>query len=189
MRIRARLIVKNYELEERRKQRGYTQSDMADLVGININRYQQLENIKAKPNEEEAMNIAIELGSNVNVLFPQGYDKVVDVLSQYTEVINDYSMPMLSGQDDVLLLEATDAQMTVSKLLKDSHLSKKETEVIKLLNGIGDTYPKTLEEAGKVLGVTRERVGQIQAKANEKIRQTAKYLPVLGLKDKHNWSY
>lgn len=189
MRIRAKILIKNYELEERRLAKGYTQADMAEMVGINLSRYAKLENIKAKPNEEEAMNIAIELGSNVNILFPQGYDKVVNVLSQYTEVINDYSMPMLSGQDDVYLLEATDAQMTVNKLLKEAHLSKKETEVIELMNGIGDTYPKTLEEAGKVLGVTRERVRQIQAKAEEKIRQTAKYIPELGLKDKHNWSY
>ena len=55
MRIRAKILIKNYELEERRLAKGYTQADMAELVGININRYAKLENIKAKPNEEEAM--------------------------------------------------------------------------------------------------------------------------------------
>jgi DNA-directed RNA polymerase sigma subunit (sigma70/sigma32) len=189
MRIRAKILIKNYELEERRLAKGYTQADMAEIVGIQITRYAKLENIKAKPSEEEAMNIAIELGVNVNILFPQGYDKVVNVLSQYTDVINDYSMPMISGQDDVYLLEATDAQMTVNKLLKHAHLSKKEMEVVKLSNGLEDKKSRTLEEVGKEIGVTRERVRQIQAKAYEKIRQTAKYIPELGLKDKHNWSY
>ena len=56
MRIRARLITKNYDLEERRKKLGYSQSDFADIVGIRVNIYQNIEQLKRKPTEEEAVS-------------------------------------------------------------------------------------------------------------------------------------
>jgi len=37
--------------------------------------------------------------------------------------------------------------------------------------GLGDGITHTLEEVGKIFGVTRERIRQIQAKALEKIRK------------------
>jgi RNA polymerase primary sigma factor len=41
-------------------------------------------------------------------------------------------------------------------------------------HGLLDGYTHTLEEVGKVFGVTRERIRQIEAKAHEKIRQHEK---------------
>ncbi len=43
-------------------------------------------------------------------------------------------------------------------------------EIIKLRFGIGDGYPRTLEEVGSIFKVTRERVRQIEAKALRKLR-------------------
>ena len=37
--------------------------------------------------------------------------------------------------------------------------------------GIGEAQDHTLEEVGKVFGVTRERIRQIEAKALEKLRK------------------
>lgn len=52
-------------------------------------------------------------------------------------------------------------------------LSEKEGKVIKHRFGIGDIEPQTLEQVGNVMGVTRERIRQIEAKALRKLRQKA----------------
>ncbi|MFH1798667.1 MAG: RNA polymerase sigma factor RpoD [Candidatus Omnitrophota bacterium] len=49
-------------------------------------------------------------------------------------------------------------------------LTERERKVLTLRFGIGDGYPRTLEEVGKIFHVTRERVRQIEAKALKKLR-------------------
>lgn len=49
-------------------------------------------------------------------------------------------------------------------------LSTREQKVLKMRFGIGERQDYTLEEVGKVLGVTRERVRQIEAKAIRRLR-------------------
>lgn len=51
-----------------------------------------------------------------------------------------------------------------------SSLTEREETVIRLRFGIGDGYPRTLEEVGNKFGVTRERVRQIETKALRKLR-------------------
>ncbi len=49
-------------------------------------------------------------------------------------------------------------------------LTQREQKVLKMRFGIGERQDYTLEEVGKVLGVTRERVRQIEAKAIRRLR-------------------
>ena len=49
-------------------------------------------------------------------------------------------------------------------------LTEREKKVLRLRFGIGDGYPRTLEEVGAIFKVTRERVRQIEAKALRKLR-------------------
>ena len=49
-------------------------------------------------------------------------------------------------------------------------LTEREKKVLRLRFGIGDGYPRTLEEVGAIFSVTRERVRQIEAKALKKLR-------------------
>lgn len=49
-------------------------------------------------------------------------------------------------------------------------LTEREENVLRLRFGLDDGHPRTLEEVGKVFGVTRERIRQIEAKALRKLR-------------------
>ncbi len=68
------------------------------------------------------------------------------------------------------------ANATVYSMLKEQMdnvldtLTEREKKVLRLRFGIGDGYPRTLEEVGSVFKVTRERVRQIEAKALRKLR-------------------
>jgi RNA polymerase primary sigma factor len=51
-------------------------------------------------------------------------------------------------------------------------LSPREQEVLTLRYGLRDGRPRTLEEVGRALGVTRERIRQIESKTLSKLRTT-----------------
>lgn len=57
---------------------------------------------------------------------------------------------------------------TLNRILED--LSEREMTIIRLRYGLGGESPHTLEETGRMLGITRERVRQIQEKAIVKMR-------------------
>ena len=50
-------------------------------------------------------------------------------------------------------------------------LTFREREIIKLRFGLGDGYTYTLEEVGRIFGLTRQRVHQIEAKAMHKLSE------------------
>lgn len=64
-------------------------------------------------------------------------------------------------------------RLTVQDHIRDalSVLTEREKHIIKLRFGIGSEGPYTLEETGERLGITRERVRQLQEKAIRKLRQ------------------
>ena len=79
---------------------------------------------------------------------------------------------------------------TTIKLLKEQlysilkDLTDREERVIRLRYGLDDNCPKTLEEVGKIFGVTRERIRQIEAKAIKKLRHPARSKKLGDYKDK-----
>ncbi len=70
----------------------------------------------------------------------------------------------------------------LESILKD--LNDREERVIRLRYGLDDHCPKTLEEVGKVFGVTRERIRQIEAKAIKKLRHPTRSKRLGDYKDK-----
>lgn len=53
-------------------------------------------------------------------------------------------------------------------------LSEREAGVVAMRFGLGDGQPKTLDEIGKVYGVTRERIRQIESKTMSKLRHPSR---------------
>lgn len=85
--------------------------------------------------------------------------------------------------EDTSLLSWTNDEITNEVaycLMKDQMqdvlytLTPRESNVIKMRFGLDDGYEKSLEEVGKVFGVTRERIRQIEAKALRKLRHPSR---------------
>ena len=72
-------------------------------------------------------------------------------------------------------------EIAASKQLLKDHLddvlgtlSERESKVLSLRFGLDGGQPRTLEEVGKVFGVTRERIRQIEAKALRKLKHPSR---------------
>jgi RNA polymerase primary sigma factor len=92
-------------------------------------------------------------------------DTIVDDgnLTRLADLIKDESM----GEPFEMVFSMT-LQETMEDIL--SFLSEREMKIIQLRFGLAGEGPLTLEETGKLLGITRERVRQIQEKATFKLR-------------------
>jgi RNA polymerase primary sigma factor len=108
--------------------------------------------------------------------------KVLKVLefSQNTasldSAIDDENSTSLSDvlRDETGVDPYSEAFTTTMKDLLDCvlrDLSERETTILKLRYGLSGESTHTLEETGKALGITRERVRQIQERTLEKLRQ------------------
>jgi len=53
-----------------------------------------------------------------------------------------------------------------------SGLDEKEREVIRMRFGLDGEEPKTLQEIGEEMGLSRERIRQIESRAKEKLRRS-----------------
>ena len=113
--------------------------------------------------EEDVKNIINYLQSPVSLETPVGDDgenSLGDMVEDRTEPTPEEAMNAPVQQEEVKELLET--------------LGDRERQVICLRYGLGDEKTHTLEEIGEILGVTRERVRQIEARALEKLRKNAK---------------
>jgi RNA polymerase primary sigma factor len=114
-------------------------------------------------------------------------DKVTEVLNNNKNIISldspikddeDGSLVEFIPSDDTLNdivideVEKHNLQEKIDEVL--SFLTDQEEEVLRSRFGLGESEPKTLEEIGKIFGVTRERIRQIEAKALRKLRHPSK---------------
>jgi RNA polymerase primary sigma factor len=87
----------------------------------------------------------------------------LEVLTSNQDTVEDEAMP---SPDEFLLNE--DLLLRLSELLKV--IDDREATILRLRYGLnGDSEPMTLKEIGKVVGLTRERVRQIERDALRKL--------------------
>jgi len=152
-----------------------------------INKYQQVvrrlvQDLGREPLPEE---VAAEMGVDVEKI------RHIQKISQDTVSLE---APVGSDDDESSLLadfiadedSATPETIAGRRILRDhlqeiiSELSMREQKILEMRFGLKDGVTHTLEEVGKVFGVTRERIRQIEAKALEKIRQHHKISKLKG---------
>ncbi|MFJ5674774.1 RNA polymerase sigma factor [Streptomyces sp. NPDC093097] len=111
-------------------------------------------------------------------------ERVTDVLRLAREPVSLHAP--VGEEDDVALgdlIEDGDAASPVESaaflLLREhldavlSTLAERERKVVQLRYGLTDGRPRTLEEIGRIFGVTRERIRQIESKTLGKLRDHA----------------
>jgi RNA polymerase primary sigma factor len=112
-------------------------------------------------------------------------DKVIEVQKYAREPISLH-IPLGEDGDSELgdLIEDSEAiepgeAVSFTLLQEQLHsvldtLSEREAGVVSIRFGLADGQPKTLDEIGKVYGVTRERIRQIESKAMAKLRHPSR---------------
>lgn len=116
------------------------------------------EEVKMKP--EEVKTILKASQSIISLSTPIGEEEdscLADFISDDETVT-----PFESAADDNL-------RIIMAKVMQ-RELTPREQKVIKLRYGVEDDIPRTLEEVGSRMGITRERVRQIEVKALKKLR-------------------
>jgi RNA polymerase primary sigma factor len=79
-----------------------------------------------------------------------------------------FASPEEAGIEE--LFAENEMHMTISNCLLV--LDERETMILRAYFGLGDSEPKTLEEIGHDLGVTRERIRQLRNRALDKLRDS-----------------
>lgn len=93
--------------------------------------------------------------------------------AEFGDLLEQYVVP---DTDEEVLRQSFEE--TLREVL--SELSEKEREVLTLRFGLDDDEPRTLREIGEQLGISRERVRQIESQALAKLRRSAKARTLVG---------
>lgn len=149
---------------------------------ISLMRRKEVE-LKAKlgrdPTREEiaeAMGITPEEVDDYRVLDEKRVslsDRLPDSDQEIEETIKDEVVPSVEYQ---IIKNAIEQQ--VRDMLQE--LDEKEALVLRLRFGLDDNQPRTLQEIGNMLNLTRERIRQIELKAKRKLAQSHKLQQLRG---------
>lgn len=119
-------------------------------------------------NADDVINQSIPLES-LNFL-QEPYDSIEDNESQYYEIKEMYYHAASYNETGYEKIEENSLRLLLIKIL-NKKLKPREQEVIRARYGFDDGREKTLEEVGQQMGVTRERIRQIEARAIKKLRE------------------
>ena len=163
--------------------------DCENTIRIPVHLHQRINFIKRKKQEltnELQREPSLDELAEVCDMEP---DKILEILKRDKNVVSldtpikedeDSSLvefiPSDANLDDVVIheVEQKNLREKIDELL--TGLNDQEQKVLRMRFGLDDDDPKTLEEIGKVFGVTRERIRQIEAKAIRMLRHHSRLI-------------
>lgn len=161
--------------------------DCENTIRIPVHLHQRINFVKRKKQE-----LANELQRDPSIdelaqVCELEVDKIIDILKRDKNVVS-LDTPIKEDEDSSLVefipsdanfgdvviheVEKNNLREKIEELL--TGLTEQEQRVLRMRFGLDDDTPKTLEEIGKVFGVTRERIRQIEAKAIRKLRHPSR---------------
>lgn len=177
----------NWSMRVAREKLGLTQKDLARLVGtypVNISR---METFRWFPKRELASKVGEILHIDPLVLFPEWLKEFK--LEQISPGLEDESVSLseavslgyirhdyLLGTVDQEVIEHEVDMHLLHERVKEclTRLPARERNVLELRFGLVDGSPKTMDQVGSRVGVTRERIHQIEAKALRMLRHPSR---------------
>ena len=161
--------------------------DCENTIRIPVHLHQRINFVKRK--KQELANV-LQREPNMDELAEVcdlEVEKVLDILKRDKSIVSldtpikedeDSSLvefiPSDSNFGDVVIyeIEQKNLREKIEEVL--TGLGDQEQKVLRMRFGLDDDTPKTLEEIGRVFGVTRERIRQIEAKAIRKLRHPSR---------------
>ena len=151
--------------------------DHEALIRIPVHMYEKVKQIRQWREEYSEK----ELFTRIQNSFKVDELEMLDLIS-YSEIENMQSLDqLLKKWSDLQLYDSFDVNNNIdSKLFKEqfhdalSKLTEREKTIIIMRNGLNGNRTMTLEEVGKHLSLTRERVRQIESCAIKKLHRSPK---------------
>lgn len=160
-------------------------ADYARSIRVPVHMYEKINKINVVKRK-----LTVELGrepedSEIAELLGMTIDEVKDIIKASQDTVS-LETPVGEEEESTLIdfIESDDsdnpeilackAQMKVAVGKMLDTLSEREASVLRLRYGIGCDGAKTLDEIGKMYGVTRERIRQIERSALRKIQMRAR---------------
>jgi len=171
-RIGARVRFFNYNFDEAIRRKGWTRKEFAAKVGVAGGTVYGWMGLRGFPNQENRVKVAALLGVPEDRLFPQSI-QAFKILKQPEPLV--IGAPIGQG-DSQLAIEAHDILFEGDPFIKAAltralaALPERDRMVLAVRFGLDGQQEHTLEAAGKGFGVSRARVGQMEAKALRKLR-------------------
>ena len=179
-RVGIKTRVFNWSLDRAIKAKGWKRAEAAKACGVTLQTLFHWLAFRVYPRENKRMDASIALGVLEETIFPEGIEGFR---------ITKQPEPISFGKDEAVALglcsqEADPEQIAMQESLPESvqwamqGLKEREKLVLKLRFGLEGEEPLTLQDAGVILGVTGNRVREIQAKALRKLRHPSRSTPL-----------
>lgn len=184
--FRLKMQLRNNRMLECREKLGWTQQQAAVASGVPHQYFGQYELMKTSPVEfirwkkpapvrmlawkKYALKIAQTYDVPPEYLWPKAVQEATGSAYVTIKMCSEEANALLGsfGQDPIKKLDEGDLSRKVDEVL--AALDPREQKILRIRFGIGRPSDHTLEEVSKEIGITNERVRQIESKALRKLR-------------------
>ena len=139
------LINRYLRLEEKQRETVFTEAEAAEGLGVTVKKVRLIKSLIHGIRSEEFTITAEAL----------------------QKLSTDASQEISSTPEEMISIQIENEQ--VSQYM-EKYLSEREQEILKTRYGLEDGQPRTLAETGKIIGVSRERIRQIEKRALQKLK-------------------